>query len=125
MGQLLRAIEDGVFRRYISTRVEQAIKNLLTNQSDISSAEDLPADRLKKIILIEFGNKYIYLGDPPIERTLTHGPRPPPSVVELFLATSVIYHAINSEYFRTATLRRRGADRLALSPRWWLKCYWS
>ena len=119
MGQILRTAKEGVFRSYAPTGIEQEIKNFLTTQRAISSVEELPAGRLKEIILIEF-EKHIFIGldldHPPIEWVPIYGLRPPPSVVELFLATSVIYDAINSEYIRTVPNRRRGADRLAPSP---------
>ena len=112
-------IEEGVFRIYLPTLIDEAMCEFLDQNADVVSVEDLPQGRIKRHIQQIF-EEHIFIADPSrgltVERVLTLGAKTPPSVVEISIASAVLYHATRTKCALAAQYSRDWADCYELTP---------
>ena len=108
-------IEEGVFRSYLPSDLEDAVCKYLDQFASVTLFEDLPPGPVSRHIQQIF-EEHIFIEDPSsgptTEQVWTMGTKTPPSVVEMSIATAVLYHGV-----------RTNCAAAAQHPGDWTECY--
>ena len=113
-------IEEGVFRSYLPVQPEEDMLHFLDQYPDALTPDDLPDGTQKRRIQRIFDD-HIFIGDnspgPTVERILSLGTKTPPSLVELSIATAVLYHGVRHKCVLSAHDSQHWTDSYELDPR--------
>ena len=117
-GHHTRAIEEGIFRSYLSSDIEEAVCSYLDQYASVTLFEDLPPGPVSRHIQQIF-EEHIFIqdpsGGPSVEQVLNMGTKTPPSVVEISIAAAVLYHGVRAKC-ALAAQRSTWTDCYEISP---------
>ena len=118
--RLAEVIQQGVFRSYLTNVADGEIFRLLEENPQANGPEYIPRDRFQRMLERAMG-KHFYtpctISLPTIARISILRNRKPPSVVEPFIATAVLYDGAQAACARVASSNQFWTDCYPVEPR--------